>query len=283
MKAILSEPLKTKLQWSLSKLPRAAGRHPRVVVLCYHSTHPSGDFPSTTPAELFDQHMRWLRQHCDLVPFTSVRAEARRPDWVRTRVAVTFDDGFADNYTYALPILLRYEVPATFFVATGLVGRSPDVIKARSWRGWRDQASTLRWTQIVEMQRLGMEIGSHGHSHRVLAQLDDQAVTSDLSMSKQILEGHLGERVVSFAYPKGRPRRDFSPKTIPLAQRVGYEFAAAVLLRGVRSSDVPMSIPRFPVARDSLDMLRAKVEGKLDALGSLQERAPVWILRAIGR
>lgn len=283
MKAVLSDHLKTRLQSSLSRVPRLARREPRVVVLCYHSLHPSGDFSSTTPPEIFEQHVRWLRRHADLIPFTDVWGEENRASRDRPRVAMTFDDGFADNYMYALPILLRYEVPATFFVATGLVERSPDVIQARSWHGWRNEDSTLTWAQIVEMRRLGMEIGSHGHSHRVLAHLDDQEVISDLSISKHILEDHLGERVVSFAYPKGRPRRDFSPGTIPLTQRVGYEYAATVLLRGVRPSDVPMSIPRFPVARDSLDMLRAKVEGRLDLIGSWQERAPLWMLRSLGR
>lgn len=259
------------------------GRQHRVVVLCYHSVHPSPGSPNRTPPQLFEQHLLWLRGECELVPFTRVRDEAVRADRARPVVAVTFDDGFADNHAYALPILARSGTPATFFVTTGLVERDPDAIRERSWAGWRDPASTLTWDQIMEMREVGMDIGGHGHLHRLLGRLTDEEVAADLSRSKEILEERLGEPVVALAYPHGRPRRDFSRRTMRLAERAGYRYGAAIHLRGVKASDEPMSIPRFPIAADPLDTLRAKVLGSWDLLGLWQERAPLWILRSLER
>ena len=281
---MLSHPLKAKLQSSLSKVPRFKRAQRRVVVLCYHSVHPTAEFPNRTPPELFERHMRWLHEECHVIRFADVASEAgRAADSTRPTVAVTFDDGFADNHSEALPILLRYEIPTTFFLATGLIDRDPDVLRARSWRGWREDGSTLTWERIIEMRKLGMDIGSHGHTHRTLAQLDDEEVVWDLSRCKQTLEERLGERIVTIAYPKGRPRRDFLPASVHLARRVGYEFGATILLRGVRNSDQPMTIPRFPIAADELDMLRAKVTGRMDLIGTMQERAPLVLLRAPDR
>jgi peptidoglycan/xylan/chitin deacetylase (PgdA/CDA1 family) len=276
----ISHPLRKRLGSSLRWGPRLPGWRDRVVVLCYHSVHPSGDFPSSTSPKLFERHMRWLREECDLIPFNRAWDERSRPNRPRPAVAVTFDDGFADNHRYALPTLLRHEIPATFFVTTGLIDRVEDVIQQRSWRGWRFEGSSLTWGQIIEMQRLGMEIGAHGHRHAVLGRLDDEEVVSDLSMCKQILEERLEASISSIAYPRGRPRRDFSHRTIDLARTVGFENGASVLFRGVRRSDSRMAIARFIITGDSLDILRAKVWGKMDVIGLLQERAPMSLLNS---
>ena len=262
-------------------LSRLVSRRSRVVVLCYHSVHPDAGSPTRTPPDVFEQHMYWLRERCDLISFAQLREEGDPSDGARPAVAVTFDDGFADNYVHALPILRRLGIPATFFVSTGLVERSSDAIQERSWHGWRDPGSTLTWKQILEIRAAGMDIGAHGHSHRSLGKLTDDEVVADLSTCKRIMEDRLGESVMALAYPHGRPRRDFSSRTKRLAKDVGYRLGAAIHLRGVKPSDDPMSIPRFPIADDSLDTLRKKVTGAFDLIGLWQERAPMWLLSSI--
>lgn len=283
MTQTLPRRLKIAVESLLARVPPVAGSARRVIVLCYHSVHPSGDFPSTTRPAAFEEHLGWLGERCEVVPFRDVLQASRATTDGRPAVSVTFDDAFADNYTYAMPLLKRFSVPATFFVTTGLVERDRDVIGARSWRGWRDKGSTLTWDQIREMQAAGMEIGAHGHTHRTLAQLDDAVTESDLRISKEILEDRLGTAIRSLAYPKGRPRRDFTESTMKVARGIGYERAGAVLFRGVRPSDPLMSIPRFPVEDDTLDILDAKISGRLDLIGGWQEHAPLWLLRALGR
>src|SRR3954470_23583304 len=100
-----------------------APRTPRLSVLAYHRVLPERDrFLSDVPsAAEFEHRMRWVKANFDVLALgEAVRAlrEGRLP---RRSLCITFDDGYADNYRIALPILRRLGLPATFFVATGFL------------------------------------------------------------------------------------------------------------------------------------------------------------------
>lgn len=278
--SVVSTKAKWKVQLALTYVP-AWHLHPepRVVVLSYHSIHPSPRASGTTSPELFDAHLRWLRRHCDVVPLVKISQRILNGSG-RPTVAITFDDGFADNYLAALPILLRHEVPATFFLATGLIDRDPNVL-SQSWSGWQENGSTLTWPQILEMRRQGMEFGAHGHRHVPLALLTDDEAREDLDTSKAILEKRLEQQIDAVAFPFGRPRRHVSARTLEIAKEVGFDRGFLVLYRRVLSRDSPLGIPRFVVNDDPVEMIRAKVKGAFDMMGLYQERAPLWAVRII--
>jgi len=76
----------------------------RRVILCYHSVHATTPFASVSPA-VFADHLDWLTDNCDVVPLVDIRdgaAQSQRP-----RVAITFDDGYLDNFVHAFPMLAR--------------------------------------------------------------------------------------------------------------------------------------------------------------------------------
>lgn len=257
----------------------------RMVVLCYHSIHPTKVFATVTPA-LFEEHLRWLRENCELVPFSRILEGAKDHERSRPTVAVTFDDGYADNYEYAFPLLSKWCVPTTFFVTVGLLERDPGVI--RRFCLWRNDASyedvrPLEWNQVKEMMRAGMEVGSHTYSHANLARLDPASVEVELRLSKEILQERLGERINMMAYPFGRPKLHFTRESVEVARRVGYEYGAAVVFRGVQESDSPFAIPRFFVTRDEINVLKEKVLGTWDLLGRWHETAPLWLMRMVSR
>jgi len=103
-------------------------------------------------------------------------------------VILSFDDGWEDQFAYALPRLEEYHYIATFFVVTNFVG-------ARGFVSW----SKLR-TTVAE----GMKIGSHSRSHPYLDKIDNPGTLWDqIYTSKQILESQLGVAVDEFAYPYG--------------------------------------------------------------------------------
>jgi len=254
----------------------------RVVVLCYHSIHPQKAFSSATP-ELLAQHLVWLKTHCRLIPFSQALQAAQKERGDRPFVAVTFDDGYADNYEYAFPLLRQYGVPATFFVTVGMVERDPGVLeRVQALRGASlKDIRPLTWQQVRELCDAGMTIGSHTWSHANLARLAPEESREELRRSREVLEDRLGKAVRVLAYPFGKPRRHFTSRTLELAAEVGYQMAAAVVFRGVNAVDPALSIPRFFVTRDSMETLAGKVIGAWDWLGWWQERGPLWLARLV--
>lgn len=102
-------------------------------------------------------------------------------------VVVTFDDGLASDYEFALPMLAKFGMRGVFFVNIATVG----------------QAGYLTWSQIADMHRAGMSIQSHGYHHLDLTVLPPQSLESELTQSKRSLEDHLGCPVEFLAAPHG--------------------------------------------------------------------------------
>lgn len=96
-----------------------ATRANRLLILIYHRVHPLPDamFPGEVDAERFDWQMALLERFCHPMPLTEGVVRLKHGDLPPRSVAVTFDDGYADNATVALPILQRHGITATFFVA----------------------------------------------------------------------------------------------------------------------------------------------------------------------
>jgi peptidoglycan/xylan/chitin deacetylase (PgdA/CDA1 family) len=95
----------------------------RLLILIYHRVHAQADamFPRELTAQRFDWQMELLRRHCAPVSLREGVSRLRAGSLPSRAVAVTFDDGYADNALVALPILTRHRIPATFFVASGFL------------------------------------------------------------------------------------------------------------------------------------------------------------------
>jgi peptidoglycan/xylan/chitin deacetylase (PgdA/CDA1 family) len=120
----------------------------------------------------------------------------------RRAVALTFDDGTATDREFALQALLDARASADFFVNTARIG-APGVVD---------------WTGLRELAAAGMSIQSHGHTHRMLDELDEAALREELDRSRKTLEDRLGTPVELFAPAGGR----LPPRAVALARAAGY-------------------------------------------------------------
>jgi peptidoglycan/xylan/chitin deacetylase (PgdA/CDA1 family) len=197
-----------------------------VPILLYHSIseHVTPRFKRwAVRPETFAAHMAYLQDH-HYTPMTVTQfaqAMTDRSLHLPDRpVVVTIDDGLADFYTGALPVLVHYGFPATLYVTTGFVGGTSRWL-SRVGEGLRPM---LTWSHIADVQASGIECGAHSRSHPQLDILAPAAVRDEIVHCKSELEHQLGRQVATFAYPHGY----YSAAVRRLVQEAGYSSACAV-------------------------------------------------------
>jgi peptidoglycan/xylan/chitin deacetylase (PgdA/CDA1 family) len=177
-----------------------------VPILTYHSIDRSGSVISTAP-EVFARQMEYLHRNgyrvLSLSEFVSALTDNHTP-LVKT-VALTFDDGFHNFFSEAFPVLERYGFRATVFLVTDFCGGHND------WAGNPPElprSRLLGWSEIKELDRYGIEFGSHTRTHPDLTRIFEEEIFDELVESKQAIEDALGKEAASFAYPFGRFNRE---------------------------------------------------------------------------
>ncbi|MFH0764084.1 MAG: polysaccharide deacetylase family protein [Candidatus Omnitrophota bacterium] len=139
---------------------------------------------------------------------------------------ITFDDGDMTNYTKAYPILKEFGVKAHFFIIGEWVGRP----------GYMD------WAQIRELHNSGMVIGSHGMTHRILTELNDEELNYELRESRSILEDEMSQAIDYLSIPRGF----YNKKIIDKAEEIGYK---AVFTSDIKDKD-GFKFGRISIKRD---------------------------------
>jgi len=217
-------------------------------ILMYHyiryvdqGSDPLGYELSVAP-ELFEAHMAWLHEQ----GYTTMRMDAAahciRGDTPcpGRAVALTFDDGYEDAFTTALPVLQRYGFTATFYIISGLVG----------------QPGYMNWEQLGVLRDSGMEIGAHTIDHYDLTSLDPGESERQIAQSRTDLEHGLGISIVSFCYPTGLYNGSIEEQT----RAAGYLSATTTRWDGDYSD--MMALPRRRIAGGtSVDGFAATVMG----------------------
>ncbi len=210
-----------------------ARRRPVHLILAYHSIGGRSGF--SVPVDVFAEQMALLAQRFTVVPISELRPARGNGRRDHNLASITFDDGYRDNFEQALPILERRGLRASFFLATGFLGRS--------FRSWAADHPMMSDEQVQRLASLGHEIGAHSVTHRKLTELPADVVRRETADSKALLEDLTGGPVVSFAYPKGA-YDDAVKRAVADAG-----FSAALTVREGVLEDAPdwLALPRLTV------------------------------------
>lgn len=132
-----------------------ARRRPVFQVLTYHRVNDDRDpfFPAV-PTEVFERHMACLARHYRVLTVEALVERMQRDRVPRDAVAITFDDGYRDNLTHAAPILCRYGLPATVFLAAGFIGTAEVAWFDRlawAFKTTRSGAWTAPWQETLPL------------------------------------------------------------------------------------------------------------------------------------
>ncbi len=255
----------------------------RRVVLCYHSISPTAPYRDLTTAA-FAQHLDFLTAHTDVRPLAELLADAAAGrTGSRPQVALTFDDGFADNASVVRPALRDRALPAAFFVPTGFVDGDPVVTghMARMHGLAPTDVAALDWDDVGALVADGHLIGSHTYGHRNLVRLGPTELADELGRSRERLVEQVGPQASVLAYPYGKPGAHTTADIRSAAAASGYDYGLSVTFRGLPAALDPMDVPRFTLPGTSVAELEQRVRGALDLVGAWQQRAPLWVRRIV--
>ena len=237
-------------------------------ILYFHSIHPSHEYANTP--EVF---YRMMRSISDLGKvshtMTDITWKLNRQSMPENIVAITFDDGYRDNYEHAFPAFLDLGISATFYVIAGLIADKAMTPTRQIYRGLK----MMTKGQIVEMSNSGMEIGSHTWSHYPLKHADKKTLRYELETSKKYLEDILSREVSSFCYPNGEVPINISEvELFDLFEEIGYTSVTTCRWGCITNQSHPLSLERQIIdACDTPEEFRRKLEGKYDYMRLVQK------------
>jgi peptidoglycan/xylan/chitin deacetylase (PgdA/CDA1 family) len=274
----------------------------KLSILIYHQV--LADFdpmrPCEVTAEQFETEVVRLKTYFNILTLRDAMQKLHHGTLPKNPAVITFDDGYENNASVALPILKKHQVTATFFIASdflngGAMWNDKVIELVRAWpkstlsvEDIPDESfdtssmSAKRFSaeqlllklkylpleqrtsavakleksvaltglmmsdaQVLELHSAGMEIGGHTCSHPILATLKDEEAFKQIKDNKVYLERLLGEPIESFAYPNGKPNKDYSAATKQQVLKAGYKYAVSTCSGVTDKYTDAYQIPRF--------------------------------------
>ncbi len=162
-------------------------------------------------------------------------------------VGLTFDDGYQNNLSNALPILKKLGFTATLYLVSEKLGgvNDWDTNKGIPVNNLMNKEEIEKWLEN------GMEIGSHTKNHIDLMDCNIETAFNEISQSKTNLERMFKKKVIHFCYPYG----SFDNSIVSLVKKVGYETATSTIRGRSTKEDSILALPRVKVTHHTLPYL----------------------------
>lgn len=235
--------------------------HNGVIVLTYHRINdklPKGEL-IVHPKDFARQIMflNFYRRQFEVI------SAADMVKWIRqdspcfkTKIVITFDDGYRDNYIYAFPILKRCGFPALISLTTDYIGTDykKERYKDLSWK--RDY---LNIDEIKEMAEHKIDFGAHTATHKNLNQIDIDRAELEMLKSYDYIKKATRQKDIAFCYPYG----DYNENVKNIVKKLGFMCALSVKPGINYKSQDLFEIKRIDVSgNDNFSSFKYKVTDK---------------------
>jgi peptidoglycan/xylan/chitin deacetylase (PgdA/CDA1 family) len=204
---------------------------------------PIGNALTVTPQQFEVQLQTLARRGLHTITARELVDDLHRHQIPQRTVVLTFDDGYANARTYALPLLERYHDTGTFFVISSTIGTPRH----------------LSWADVRAMHAVGMEIAAHGREHVDLTELDARGQRSQVDGCRRSLRRWTGIDATTYAYPSGR----YNATTLSVMRAAGIAAAFTEEFGYVKNLAQPYRMPRIRILRQNA---QAIFESALPAL-----------------
>ncbi|MCS7263861.1 MAG: polysaccharide deacetylase family protein [Armatimonadetes bacterium] len=240
-------------------------------ILTYHRVRPDADDPRSITPQRFKEQLKVLKEGWRVVSLDDVlKAIEGKKILPQKAVLITFDDGYADLYEHAMPLLLEFGFSALVFMLARYVGRVGRTYSEANY----PEAPFLSASQLQEMEKSGIEIGSHGLWHVPLSRLTIKEAEKEITESKRILSEILGKEIRAFSYPWGRAG-DFGKEHVEMVAKAGYKVAFTMLHGLNKHPFEPFRLRRCHVYPwDDARLFKAILEGRFD--GWCLKNSELW-------
>ena len=248
---------------SWMQIPGNSNRdHLRII---YYHRIDDEEHRSCVSVKAFAEQMAYLRaENWQVLTLREVaeHLESAKP-FPQRAIAITFDDGFQDNYTAALPILQREAIPATVFLTTDFIG-TDELPVLRDRQG----IPPLNWDQVRAMVEAGIHLGAHTLTHPSLNEIPADQASHEIRECRTRIQQETGVWTEDFCYPRGH----YNDVVEEAVRQAGYKTALTTRPGVVQPGDPPLTLRRTFIARD--DRLRDfshKLDGSYDRLHALKQ------------
>jgi peptidoglycan/xylan/chitin deacetylase (PgdA/CDA1 family) len=231
----------------------------RAVILMYHSVDDNDVF-FTVSSENFEKQLQYIKsKRFTTLKLSELVRRLKDRENISNCIALTFDDGYKDNYTNALGLLKKYDMPATIFLTTG-------DIETKSKMNETKNLLMLSESEIDEMYESNLvEFMPHTVSHPRLSKISDSAAENEMEQSRNYIEGRLSTEANIFAYPSGI----FDDKHVEMLKKNDWIGAVTVKEGLVTPESDLFQLPRVSIDSSTTFL---QFEGKLSSAVDIYEK-----------
>jgi len=218
------------------------------IILLYHRVANVDDDPHLLSVEPnnFRAQLQYLKSKFNIISLEDLFYKKQNKQLSKKDIAITFDDGYADNLYNALPILKELKIPATIFITIGKIGDLKPFYWDQNTRT-EDQGRALTKDELIHLTKSPLiGIGAHTLTHPCLSKLKIDLQKREIFKSKQKLESILDKKIISFSYPFGN-KGSFNKGIINLVKQADFKYACVNTQNRVTKNQNEYTLSRYLV------------------------------------